>query len=113
MTWVDITVPPSANALYVQLASGERVKTRAYRNWLNSQSLRLRMRACPPEERNISVEIEANIDRRRDLDNLVKPILDALQHEGIIRDDRYVDHIHIERTEQVAKQWARVRITAR
>jgi crossover junction endodeoxyribonuclease RusA len=41
--------------------------------------------ACPPDA------------RRRDLDNLWKAILDALQHVGVIEDDNQFDRLEIRR----------------
>lgn len=34
---------------------------------------------------------------RRDLDNCIKPLLDAVQHAGILADDYLVDALHVER----------------
>lgn len=41
--------------------------------------------ACPPDR------------RRRDIDNLMKALLDAMQHGGAYRDDSQIDRIEIER----------------
>ena len=41
--------------------------------------------ACPPDR------------RRRDLDNILKPLLDALQHAGCYRDDSQIDDLHVTR----------------
>lgn len=35
--------------------------------------------------------------RKRDLDNLLKPLLDALQHAGLYEDDSQIDRLMIER----------------
>ncbi len=43
------------------------------------------MDLCPPDR------------RRRDIDNLLKPILDSLQHAGIFADDFAVDDLHLRR----------------
>ena len=47
----------------------------------------------------LSVEIVAYTPdrRRRDLDNLLKAILDCLQHAGVYKDDSQVDRLLIER----------------
>lgn len=35
--------------------------------------------------------------RRRDIDNLTKPLLDALVHGGVLADDHQVDELHVVR----------------
>lgn len=47
----------------------------------------VKITACPPDR------------RRRDLDNLLKSLLDSIQHAGIIRDDVNVVDLHIVRGE--------------
>jgi crossover junction endodeoxyribonuclease RusA len=47
----------------------------------------------------LSVRIDVNPpdNRRRDLDNLLKPMLDALQHAGVYEDDSQIDSLTITR----------------
>lgn len=52
-----------------------------------SERLMISMEAFPPDR------------RRRDIDNLIKPVLDALQHGGAYADDSQVDAISIKRGE--------------
>jgi crossover junction endodeoxyribonuclease RusA len=47
--------------------------------------LSVKIIACPPDK------------RRRDLDNLLKATLDALQHAGVYKDDCQIDDLHISR----------------
>lgn len=45
--------------------------------------LRVRIMAAPPDR------------RRRDLDNVLKATLDALEHADVFRDDEQIDDLHI------------------
>lgn len=93
--------PTSANAMYARTRSGGVRLTKdvhAFREevWLarNQQGVRrwegtpldVHITAHPPDD-----------DNNRDLDNLLKPLLDALEHALIIDDDVMVDILTIER----------------
>lgn len=54
-----------------------------------SARLGVRIKACPPDR------------RRRDADNLLKPVFDALEEAGVYDDDWQFDYIEIERAEPV------------
>ena len=54
---------------------------------LASKTLRLELFVYPPDK------------KRRDLDNILKAILDALQHAGIYADDFYIQQLYVERKE--------------
>ena len=58
----------------------------------------LAMDAFPPER------------RRRDIDNIQKPVLDALEHAGIYEDDRQVDLLVTRRQAPVAGGRLEVRV---
>lgn len=49
----------------------------------------------------VRVQIEASPPdrRRRDIDNIVKPLLDALAHAGVYEDDCQIDELHVKRGE--------------
>jgi crossover junction endodeoxyribonuclease RusA len=60
----------------------------------------------------LTVEIDAfPPDRRaRDLDNLLKGLLDSIQHAGVFEDDSQVDDLHIRRRAVVPGGRVKVRI---
>jgi len=51
----------------------------------------------------LKLYIEAYVPdkRKRDLDNVLKALLDALQHGGLFKDDSQIDDLHIVRKEAV------------
>lgn len=89
-------LPPSANALFANAASG-RTKTALYRLWLAAavQDLRQVQRA-PLIKGRITVAIVAQRPTgRRDIDNLAKPLLDLLVKAEVIEDDSLVERLSL------------------
>lgn len=86
--------PPSVNAMYQNAARG-RVKTPKYRSWciVAACCIPLRLRGALVGKYAITVTVERENKRCRDLDNLIKPISDALKTAGVIRDDSDCEHI--------------------
>jgi crossover junction endodeoxyribonuclease RusA len=45
----------------------------------------------------VAIDLYPDSKRRMDIDNRVKPLLDALQHAGVIEDDSLIDKLYVER----------------
>lgn len=59
---------------------------------------------------NVEIDLHPPDRRRRDVDNVMKSLLDALQQGGVYRDDSQIDDLHIRRRECVPGGCVRVRL---
>lgn len=109
---------PSVNHYWRQWTEGKRVrmavcaKGKAYRK--NVEAAAFASRCCRVDGR-LAVRITACPPTRgkHDLDNLLKCLLDSLQHAGLFQDDGQIDEILIQRGEVVKGGLLMVRITQR
>lgn len=90
--WFPVPIPPSANAIWraVRKNNGRQcvIKSKSYRLWLNA-TVDL-MRVMPAASGPVMVMIRAGgkgFNRQRDLDNVIKPVIDCLRHAGRIDGD--------------------------
>lgn len=94
---VELPTPVSANNLFANVPGKGRVKTKAYENWQNVAALTVvaTVRADRRIGGPVTVRIELPTKCRLDIDNAVKPILDALVHSRRIDDDRNVERVEV------------------
>ena len=89
--------PPSSNNRLMS-ARGRLIKTGRYRSWQQATAdmVREQIRGRPLEGRlRLTMRVHMPDRRKRDLDNLVKPIQDALQLAGLYYDDSQIKHLDI------------------
>ena len=93
--------PPTVNTYWRRVGNMTKIsaKGRAFRAAVIEIVKRLRVDKL---DGRLAVHIVANPPdrRRRDLDNLPKALLDALQHAGLYDDDGQIDWLLIERGER-------------
>ena len=108
-----LPVPPSANSLYIA-KDRHRYISPVYKRWLREARVLMRCLDTFPAKTPLRVDIDVVLSRRRDLDNIIKPILDSMQPSkawaGVIPDDRYVDVIEARRVPagEISEGWCRV-----
>jgi crossover junction endodeoxyribonuclease RusA len=93
---LTLPYPPSANRLWRNL-KGRTVKSQVYREWLalaGALAMSQRQKAVQGKYR-LTVLATRPDNRRRDLDNLIKPVSDLLKAVGLIEDDSLAQEIRI------------------
>lgn len=85
---ITLPWPPSANKLWRNV-NGRTIKSETYRKWLMLAGWDLRSqkpKPVPGPYRLTMIAIRPD-QRRRDIDNLLKPVSDLLRDCGVIEDD--------------------------
>ncbi len=93
LMWLILPMPPSANNYYT-VSRGRKILSKEGRKYREKVlALLLEAPLCHVVGR-LRVEVTAHKTTRRrfDLDNLWKPLLDALQEGGVYGDDSQIDH---------------------
>ena len=96
---IELPWPPSMNHYWRNVAGRTLISRegRAYRDQVAAQAVAQGWRHPFPADKRVAVRINAipPDKRRRDLDNMLKPMLDALTHAGLWADDSQIDDLHI------------------
>jgi Holliday junction resolvase RusA-like endonuclease len=93
---VQLPWPPATNGLYATVGR-RRVRTARYDRWLREAGWALR-RQRPGQVAGAfkaSLVFTAPDARRRDLDGVLKPVLDLLVGNGLIEDDSLARELHL------------------
>ena len=99
---VILPLPPSVNHSLIPIRLGKvlrMAKSQQSRSWAQEAAWRVREARGhdKPLGGSLAVLIRVSVHRNRDIDNIAKPLLDALVKGGAIKDDRYVDKIAVQR----------------
>ena len=96
-----IQEPFSANKMYTPIAKGKLIKSKKYKNWIETNIPIIKENLLPANKFPIEVEILIMADLqwilKSDPDNIVKPIVDLLVRAEIIPDDtsRFVESVKV------------------
>jgi len=97
---ISLPIPPSLNSMFANViirGKQRRVKSKEYAAWkaLVAPTLDRRWKVARPIAKPYGVCIRINLNHKSDIDNRVKPILDALVNAQIIVGDQYVNDCRI------------------
>jgi len=98
MTRYTLPFPPSVNHYYRHVGARVLISSEG-RKYREAVWLAVLEQGRKKHDGRLYVEILVNAPdkRRRDLDNLLKGLLDALQHAGLYEDDSQIDKLTITR----------------
>ena len=83
---VKLTIPPSVNACWANVEGVGRVRSTAYRRWSKLAVQELQAQRAGRIAGKFAIVITAKrTKRKRDIDNIIKPLLDLLA--GVVTDD--------------------------
>lgn len=92
---LTVPYPPSVNSLW-RAGRGRVYRSKKYVDWQDLCFLELSKQECP-KTFTVPVSVELSVgrpdNRKRDLDNLIKPVFDILQKAEILEDDSLVHRI--------------------
>lgn len=95
--------PPSINNYWLHKRTGQTYLAKAGREYRERVQIAA-MGEPGPLKGRLFVKVEAYPpDRRqRDIDNILKALLDALEHSGVYVNDNQIDRLHVERREVIS-----------
>jgi len=94
---LKLPMPPSVNHLWFNVRGRGRVRAKRYKAWHDDAGWRIRAARVPKISGRVNVTLRAALPSRpRDLDNILKPLLDALTAFNVIDDDKFVTRLAAE-----------------
>ena len=110
--------PPSANTYYRHVSRGPLAGRtllseagRAYRKSVDAVVAQARARKALAVPLEVRIAAFPPDRRKRDLDNLLKSVLDCLEASGVIENDNLIESLSIYRAERIAGGQLEVQIT--
>jgi crossover junction endodeoxyribonuclease RusA len=95
-----MSVPPTANHMFFNVKGRGRVKTPEYAAWRDHTAWFLKSLRLGCLEGPVRVDIDLPANKRRDIDNSIKPILDCIQSAGLVQNDRQVRALWVQETDR-------------
>ena len=112
--YLTLPFPPTVNSYYVKTRQGIFIsaKGRKFRNAVLNEAVQQKAYELKMEERiSMEVILYPPDERRRDVDNYMKGLLDSITNAGVWIDDQQVDMLTIHRGVKTSPGVCRIRLT--
>lgn len=101
MVLIDLTLPPSANQRLIPYVINMTRRiigikdSPKYREWMEFEARKIKNEIQAPYAEPVYVYMEITFPdrRKRDLDNMAKPVCDVLKQAGIYEDDSLIEFL--------------------
>lgn len=101
MVLIDLTLPPSANQRLIPYVINMTRRiigikdSPKYREWMELEARKIKNEIQSPYAEPVYVYMEITFPdrRKRDLDNMAKPVCDVLKQAGIYEDDSLIEFL--------------------
>jgi len=94
---MSLPYPPSVNSYWRNIGPGRTILSAKAREYRKAMLATIGARKPLLGRLRVVVELSPPDKRRRDLDNCMKSLFDALQHAGVYRDDEQIDFFSVQR----------------
>ena len=93
--YIEVGYPPSVNRLWRAVPGRGVIKSKIYREWLEANLWLVKAQGRHPIKGKFSIIIQAvrPDKRKRDIDNIIKPLLDLITQAGLIEDDSDCEYL--------------------
>jgi crossover junction endodeoxyribonuclease RusA len=101
MISIELPWPPSINNYWRHTSKGHYIskKGQEYREFVLYACIQLKNKFHEKDRLIVTIDAFPPDKRKRDLDNILKSLLDALQHAGVYYDDSQIDKLSVRRFE--------------
>lgn len=96
---IRLPLPPSVNAMYVNVVGRGRRKSGVYKAWVRTAGTLLNIQRPAKVSGPYEIEIRVPLKMRGDADNRIKPLLDLLVAHGVTDDDKHAKRVSISRAD--------------
>lgn len=99
MIKLDLPYPPTVNTYWRNIGKGRTIISRAGRIYRVDVQAAVLLAGRPRVSGRLRLGVLLTMpdNRRRDIDNVLKALLDALGHAGVYADDSQIDRLSVER----------------
>lgn len=99
MVHIELPWPPSINHYWIHTRNGHYIskKGKEYRQLVIHRCVKYKNVFKKEDRLNVNIKAYPPDKRKRDLDNVLKSLLDALQHAEVYHDDCQIDNLCISR----------------
>jgi crossover junction endodeoxyribonuclease RusA len=98
----ELPYPPSVNHYYIHTSRGVKISAKGVKYRADAYYLLSKYRGkCQDKKIAVTINVFPPDKRKRDLDNILKCLLDAMEHANVYENDNNIDMLTVIRRQRV------------